>query len=330
MRTTLLAALAATLVAGAAAAQDQVRFGTNWLAQGGHGGFYQAVADGTYAAHGLEVEIVMGGPQVNNRPLLAAGRLDFLMTGNLLLSFDNTRNDIPTMVVAAIYQRDPQVLIAHAGQYSGWEDLRNAPTVLISRDGQFSFWQWLTATQGFRDEQLRPYGFNLAQFLSDPTIVQQGYATSEPLRAAAQGVAVDTFVMADYGWSTYASTVEARTEMVENNPDLVQRFIDASIIGWYNFLYGDRTAAYALIMRDNPDATVESLDREVAQMMALDIIDSGRALEFGIGAIDMARAADFLRLSEEAGIIPAGSVALERAITDRFVNRRVGIDLRPN
>jgi NitT/TauT family transport system substrate-binding protein len=330
MRTTLLAALAATLMATGAQAQDAVRFGTNWLAQGGHGGFYQAVADGTYAAHGLEVEIVMGGPQVNNRPLLAAGRLDFLMTGNLLLSFDNTRNQIPTTVIAAIYQRDPQVLIAHAGQYADWQALTTAPTVLISRDGQFSFWQWLTATQGFTDEQLRPYGFNLAQFLSDPTIVQQGYATSEPLRAAAQGVAVDTFVMADYGWSTYASTIEARIDMVENNPDLVQRFVDASIIGWYNFLYGDRTGAYALIMRDNPDATVESLDREVDQMMALNIIDSGRALEHGIGAMDMARVADFLRLSEEAGILEAGTVDVNLAATDRFVNRRVGIELRPN
>ena len=331
MRTTLLATLAAvTLATGAADAQDRVRFGTNWLAQGGHGGFYQAVADGTYARFGLEVEIVMGGPQVNNRPLLPAGRLDFLMAGNLLLSFDNVRNDIPTTVVAAFYQRDPQVLIAHAGQYADWQALTTAPTVLISRDGQFSFWQWLTATQGFRDEQLRPYGFNLAQFLSDPALVQQGYATSEPLRAAAQGFPVDTFVLADYGWSTYSTTIETRTELVENNPDLVQRFIDASIIGWYNFLYGDRTAAYALIMRDNPDQTVEALDREMAQMMALEIIDSGRAVEFGIGAMDMQRVAAFLALSEQAGIIPAGSVPLERVATDRFVNRRVGIELRPN
>lgn len=331
MKTGLLATLAAVVLAtGTADAQDRVRFGTNWLAQGGHGGFYQAVADGTYAAHGLEVEIVMGGPQVNNRPLLAAGRLDFLMAGNLLLSFDNTRNGIPTTVVAAFYQRDPQVLIAHAGQYDGWEDLTTAPTVLISRDGQFSFWQWLTATQGFRDEQLRPYGFNLAQFLSDPAMVQQGYATSEPLRAAAEGFPVDTFVLADYGWSTYSTTVEARLDMVRDNPDLVQRFVDASIIGWYNFLYGDRTAAYALIMRDNPDATVESLDREMEQMMALNIIDSGRALEFGIGAMDMARVAEFLALSESAGIIPAGTVDLSLAATDQFVNRRVGIDLRPN
>jgi len=330
MKKTLLAALAATLVTpGAALALDQVRFGTNWLAQAGHGGFYQALADGTYEEHGLDVEIVMGGPQVNNRPLLPAGRLDFLMVGNLLLSFENTRNDIPTTVVAAFYQRDPQVLIAHAGQYEGWEDLTNAPTVLISRDGQFSFWQWLTATQGFSDEQLRPYGFNIAQFLSDETIVQQGYATSEPLRAQAEGFDLDVFVMADYGWSTYSTTLETRTELVEENPDLVQRFVDASIIGWYNYLYGDRTGAYELIMRDNPDATVEQLDREVAQLMALDVIDAGRTLEYGIGAMSMERVGDFLRLSEEAGIIPEGSVDLNLAATDRFVNKGVGLDLRP-
>lgn len=330
MNKTLLAALAATLMAQGATAQDRVRFGTNWLAQAGHGGFYQAVADGTYAAHGLDVEIVMGGPQVNNRPLLAAGRLDFLMAGNLLLSFDNVRNDIPTIVVGAFFQRDPQVLIAHGGQYAGWEDLTNAPTVLISRDGQFSFWQWLTATQGFSDEQLRPYGFNLAQFLNDETIVQQGYATSEPLRLAAQGFEADVFIMADYGWSTYSTTIEARTEMVEQNPDLVQRFMDASIIGWYNYLYGDRSGAFALIMESNPDATIEQLEREVAHLMELEIIDSGRALEYGIGAMSMERVAAFLQLSEESGIIPEGSVQLEQVATDQFVNRRVGIDLRPN
>lgn len=330
MKKTLLAALAVTLAAGGAAAQDRVRFGTNWLAQAGHGGFYQAVADGTYAEFGLDVEIVMGGPQVNNRPLLAAGRLDFLMAGNLLLSFDNVRNDIPTIVVGSFFQRDPQVLIAHGGQYAGWEDLPNAPTVLISRDGQFSFWQWLTATQGFSDEQLRPYGFNLAQFLNDETIVQQGYATSEPLRLAAQGFDADVFIMADYGWSTYSTTIETRTDLVEQNPDLVQRFMDASIIGWYNYLYGDRSAAFELIMEANPDATVEQLEREVAHLMELEVIDSGRALDYGIGAMSMERVAAFLQLSEESGIIPEGSVALERVATDQFVNRRVGIDRRPD
>ena len=265
---TLLAALAALAVACAAppaAAADKVVMATNWLAQGGHGGFYQALADGTYEQYGLDVEIMMGGPQMNNRPMLPAGRIDFLMTGNLLLSFDNVRNDIPTVVVAAFFQKDPQALLAHTGEYDGFSALNQAPTVLISKDGQFSFWRWMVAEHGFRDEQLRPYGYNIAQFLSDKSIVQQCYATAEPLYAAAAGASVETHLLADHGWSTYSTTLETRWDLVNENPDLVQRFVNASIEGWYNFIYGDRTAAYELIMAHNPEMTVEKLEKEMAQ-----------------------------------------------------------------
>lgn len=327
MKGTILALAALALGAGAAAAQDKVRFGTNWLAQGGHGGFYQAMADGTYAEHGLEVEIVMGGPQVNNRPMLPAGRLDFLMAGNLLLSIDNVRNEIPTTVVAAFYQKDPQVLLAHDGAYEDFADLATAPKILIGRDGQFSFWQWLVAEHGFRDEQLRPYGFNLAEYLTDETIVQQGYGTAEPLYAADEGANPRAFLLADYGWNTYSTTIEARTEMVEENPDLVQRFIDASIIGWYNYLYGDNSAGNAAIIAANPDQTEDKLARELEQLKALGIVDTGRALEVGIGALDMDRVRAFHDLAVDAGIIEAGAVDIEKVATDRFVNKGVGMDL---
>ena len=324
-----LAALSVTLIAGVASAADKVVFATNWLAQGGHGGFYQALADGTYESYGLDVEIQMGGPQLNNRPLLAAGKIDFLMTGNLLLSIDSVRNGIPTIVVASYFEKDPQVLIAHKDQYDGWEDLANAPKILISKDGQFSFWQWMTAEQGFRDESLRPYGYNLAEFLNDKKMVQQGYATSEPLHAAAAGAEVETYVLADYGWNTYSTTIETRTDLVENSPDLVQRFIDASTVGWYNYLYGDNSAGNAAIMESNPDQTPEKLAGEVEQMKALGIIDSGYQLEAGIGAIDMQRVEAFHDLAVEAGIIEAGSVDVAKVATDRFVNKMVGMDLKP-
>ena len=150
-----IAALAGLTLATAAFSQEKVVFATNWRAQAGHGGFYQALADGTYKKYGLDVEIQQGGPQVNNRPLLATGRIDFLMTGNLLHSFDNVKNKVPTVVVAAMFQKDPQAMLAHPGQgYDKWEDLKKAPTILIGKDGQFSFWQWMKADHGFRDEQL--------------------------------------------------------------------------------------------------------------------------------------------------------------------------------
>ncbi len=329
MMTRILAALAAALAAGGALAADKVVFATNWLAQGGHGGFYQALADGTYEKHGLDVEIQMGGPQMNNRPQLPAGKIDFLMTGNLLLSIDNVRNGIPTVVVASYFEKDPQVLIAHKGQYDGWEDLVNAPEILISKDGQFSFWQWMKAEHGFRDESLRPYGNNLAQFLNDEKMVQQGYAIAEPIYAAEAGAEVDTFVLADYGWNTYSTTVETRAELVESDPGLVQRFIDASTIGWYNYLYGDNAAGNAAIIAANPDQSPEKLAKEVAQMKALGIIDSGYQLEAGIGAIDLQRVKAFHDLAVETGIIEAGSVDVGMVATDRFVNKKVGMELRP-
>lgn len=321
-------ALAAILVSGAAWADDKVVLGTNWLAQGGHGGYYQALVDGTYEKYGLDVEIDMGGPQVNNRPMLAAGRLDFLIAGNLLLSFDNVRNGIPTTVVAALYQKDPQALIAHKGQYTGFDALTEAPTILVSKDGQFSFWQWMVDAHGFQDEQLRPYGFNLAQFLNDDTAVQQAYGTAEPLYAAAQGVEVDTFLLADQGWSTYAATLETRQELIDENPDLVQRFIDASVEGWYNFLYGDRSAAYEAIIAANPEMTVEKLDAEMAQFEKLAIIDSGDALEKGIGAMDPGRIEAFYDLAVKSGIIEEGAVDLSKVADTSFVNQGVGLDIK--
>jgi NitT/TauT family transport system substrate-binding protein len=327
LKTELIAAAAAAFMATGAMAEDKVTFGTNWLAQGGHGGFYQAMADGTYAKYGLEVEIQQGGPQVNNRPMLAAGKLDFLMAGNLLLSFDNVRNGIPTVVVASYFEKDPQVMIAHKGAYKDWADLANAPQILVSKDGQFSFWQWMTATQGFKDESLRPYGFNLAEFLNDKKMVQQGYGTAEPLYAAAAGSPVDTYVLADYGWNTYSTTVEARTEMVEKNPDLVQRFVDASTIGWYNYLYGDNAAGNAAIIAANPEQTADKLKSEVAQMKALGIIGTGYQAEVGIGAIDMARVQAFYDLAVAAKILEAGSVDVTKVATSQFVNKKVGMDL---
>src|SRR5215831_9584733 len=101
----VLLSLAAALVAGQAQALDRVRFGTNWVAEAEHGGFYQALADGTYKKYGLDVTIVPGGPNVNNRILLPVGKLDFFMSANSLQTFDAVAHNIPTVAVAASFQK---------------------------------------------------------------------------------------------------------------------------------------------------------------------------------------------------------------------------------
>jgi NitT/TauT family transport system substrate-binding protein len=328
--TSLLIAWAALLPAGACAQTDHVVFATNWKAQAAHGGFYQALVDGTYARYRLDVTIRQGGPQVNNRPLLPAGRIDFLMTGNLLHAFDNAKNGVPTVQVAAIFQKDPQALIAHPGQgYERFEHLKDAPVVLVAKDAQFTWWQWLKVTHGFRDEQLRPYNFNLGPFLANPRALQQGYSIAEPIYVRREGSFEPVVhLLADHGFDTYSTLIEARAETIRNRPDLVQRFVDASILGWISYLYADRRAAHAAMLRDNPELTEEELEASVALMRSQGLVDSADTLTLGIGTMNLARIRHFFATMVVAGLYSAVEIDPAQVATVQFVNKGVGLDLK--
>lgn len=308
----------------------KVSFATNWKAQAAHGGFYQAIADGTYRQLGLDVTLIQGGPAVNNRPLLPAGRIDFLMTGNLLHSFDNVRNQVPTVVVAAMFQKDPQALMAHTGQ--GYEDfaaLKRAPVAFIAKDAQFTWWAWLKSVHGFRDEQLKPYNYNLAPWLANPKSIQQGYAVAEPIYAQRQGgFKPVVHLLADQGFSTYSTVIETRKDMVAKRPDVVQRFVDGSILGWTQYLHGDPRAANALMRRDNPDMGEDELAASRQRLLSDGIVESGEALKLGLGTLKRDRAANFLEQMIKAGLYKPGQVDVSAVLVEDFVNRGVGLDVR--
>jgi NitT/TauT family transport system substrate-binding protein len=328
-RIAVLALAAALALAGAPApAADKVTFATNWKAQAEHGGFYQAVADGTYARHGLAVTLRAGGPQSNERALLSAGKVDFIMGGNMLHAFDAVKQGIPTRVVAAIMQKDPQCFMTHPGQgLDTWESLRKA-TLLVGRAGFASFYQWMIAEHGFTEGQVKPYNFNPAPFLADKRLAQQGYVTAEPFAIERQGgFRPNIFLLADHGYDTYATTIEARTETIDKNPGLVQRFVDASAIGWYNYLYGDNKAANALIRKDNPDMDDAQIAYSIARMKEYGIVDSGDSLKAGIGAMTDARMRSFFDRMVKAKLVDA-KLDYRTAYTLQFVNRGVGIERR--
>jgi len=323
--------LLAALLAGtafAAIAQDKVVMATNWRAQPGHGGFYQALADGTYKKYGLDVEIQQGGPQVNNRPMLPAGKVDFLMTGNMLMAFDNIKQKVPTVVVAAYFQRDPQAIIAHPGQgIDKFADIAKAKTVLLAKDGQISYWQWMKKAYGVRDEQVRPYNYSLSQFLADKQSVQQAYATSEPLAVEKQaGFKPVVLSLADAGWSTYGMVIETRQDLVKTKPDVVRRFVEATNIGWVNYLYGDRKAADEMIRKINPDISEEYVQKSIPILRAH--IDVGDAQTKGIGAMSDERMKDFYDKTVEAGLYKPTDFDYRQAYTLQFVNKGTGVDLR--
>jgi NitT/TauT family transport system substrate-binding protein len=325
---TAFAAVAAIASATPAGAVDKVTFATNWKAEGEHGGFYQAVADGTYAKYGLDVTIRAGGPQSNERALLTAGKVDFVMGGNMGPALNAVQEGIPTRVVAAVMQKDPQVFLSHPGAgLDTWESLKKA-TMLVSRGGVASFYQWMIAEHGFTEAQVKPYTFNPAPFLADKKSAQQGYVTSEPYAVEKQGgFKPNIFLLADYGYDTYATTIETTVEMIEKKPDVIQRFVDASMIGWYNYLYGDNKAANALIKKDNPDMDDAQITFTIAKMKEYGIIDSGDALKQGIGAMTDARMKSFYDRMVKSKLNKPG-LDYRKAYTLQFVNKGVGLNLR--
>lgn len=332
LRALIMAAVTALPLSVAVAQEgklDKVSIGTNWVAEAEHGGFYQAVADGTYRKYGLDVTIVPGGPNVNNRILLISGKIEFFMTAGTLQSFDAVANNVPVVSIAAMFQKDPQVFVTHPDpKITKLDDLKSK-TLFVSKEGMIGYFQWMKQELGFSESKVKPYTYNAQPFIVDKNSAMQGYATSEPFLVEKQaGFKPGVLLLADYGLDGYSTLIETRRDLVDKSPDLVQRFVDASVIGWYNYLYGDNKAANAMIKKLNPEMTDELLAYSIDKMKQYGIVDSGDSLKDGIGAMNDARLASFFDKMSRAGVVKR-DLDYRKSYTLQFVNKGVGVELRP-
>jgi NitT/TauT family transport system substrate-binding protein len=305
-----------------AQAVDHVTFGTDWKAEAEHGGFYQAIATGLYRQHGIEVTLRQGGPQVNQAQLLAAGRIEFSIASNSFIPLNFAKQSIPMLAVAALFQKDPAVLIAHQGVGNDSLAALKGKPIMVGGDTRIGWWLFLKAKYGYADSQIRTYDFNIAPFLADKNAVQQGYVTSEPLLIEKAGVKPNVFLIADAGYASYAAIVMTSQKLVNEKPELVQRFVDASIEGWASYL-NDPAPGNALIKKDNPEESDELLAYAFDKMKEYGIVDSGEAKANGIGAMSDARWQSFFAVMADEGLYPK-DLDFHKAYTLRFVNGRVG------
>ena len=324
-----MAAVVGLLASTPAGANDQVSIIMSWVAEAEHGGFYQALATGIYAQHGLDVTIRQGGPQLNTGQMLAAGAVDFRVGGGSGGSINFVQNDVPAMAVAAIFQKEAAVLIAHpdAG-INSIADMKGHP-IAISRQTIDTWWRFLANKYGFEDTQIRPYTFQIGPFLVDKNVVQQGYVTSEPFAIENEGhFTPRVFLLADdAGYKSYATIIETTTKLVETNPDLVQRMVDATIEGWYSYLYGDPTPANTVIKQENPDMSDAQIAYSSTKMKEYGIIDSGDAKTLGIGAMTDARWQAFFESAAAVGLYPR-ALDYKKAYTLQFVDKKHGMEGR--
>ena len=302
----LAALLLLALTALPAYAADKIILGLDWLAEAEYGGYYQAIAQGIYAKHGLDVTIRQGGPQVNQAQLLLAGRLDFTIAGNSFLALNFAKEKLPFVAVATIFQKDPSILIAHPGMGNdSFLALKGEP-IMIGSDTRIGWWSFLKQKFGYTDDQIRPYAFSLAPFLADKKAIQQGYLGSEPFLVKQQG-GFDPVVLliSDAGFAGYGSLIATSQDLVSKNPDLVQRFVDATAEGWHSYLESDPTPGNTLIKQANPDMSDALLDYGREALRSHGIVESGDALTYGIGAMTDAHWEDFFNSMVRAGLYPA-------------------------
>jgi NitT/TauT family transport system substrate-binding protein len=300
----------------------RIRFATDWRAQAEQGGFYQALASGAYERRGLNVQIVQGGPGVNVPQLLASGAVELGMGSNSFIPLNLVAEGAPVKAVAAFFQKDPQVLIAHPDPaLETIADLAGRP-FLLADASITAFWVWLKARYGFTDDQVRKYNFNPAPFLADDRAVQQGYLTSEPYTIQKEaGFEPRVFLLADEGYPSYAAMVMSPNGFARDNAAALRSFIAASAEGWRDYMRGDPRPADALIRRANPEMTQDVLDQARAKLSEYGIVDAGDAALYGLGAMTAERWQAFFDVTSGAGVYPA-DLRWRDAFTDDFLPGR--------
>ena len=304
---------------------DRLSFNTDWRAQAEHGGYYQAIAAGIYRKHGIACDLRPGGPSLNISQLLLAGRVDMIMS-NSFEQFTYVREQAPFFTIASIFQKDPQVLIAHPGSGITRFDQLKGHTLLIGNGGRVTYWPYLRKKYGLSDSQLRPYTFNSAPFLADPNAVQQGFLSSEPYSIAkVLGKPPEVMLIADADFGAYQETIAISRKLATEKRELIQRFVDATLEGWAQYLNGgpETEAANALIKRDNPDQTDDRIRYAVKVMNERGIVLSGDALASGIGAMSDRRWQEFYWQMADVDVFPKG-LDVRQAYTLDFVNKGIG------
>jgi NitT/TauT family transport system substrate-binding protein len=319
----LAAAAFSAFAATGALASDAIKFQLSWRPQAEHGCYYQGVGAGIYAKHGMNVTVQPGGPQIQTQQILISGKVEFAMGSNSFNAFNYVKQSIPMVVIGAVFQKNPQSIITHKGVgLDTIESLKGRP-VYVSSIARSTWWNFLRVKYGFAEDQMRPYTFSFAPFLADKTVGQQGFVTNEPFQLQQRGVDVNVFLLADYGYDDYAYTIETSKALIDQKPELVQRFVNATIEGCYSYLFGDPSPGNKLIIEANPEMTPEIIANSIAMMKARGMVAGGDADKLGIGAMTDARWKSFFDMTVEAGL-NAPDLNYKSGYSLQFVNKAFG------
>jgi len=226
----------------------------DWYPQSEHGGFYDALLKGYYKEEGLDVRIAPGGPYVFAEQQVSSDAAQFAMGSSDQVLVSVSRG-LPLVAVAATMQQDPQAVMVHKDSpVHSFADL-NGHSIAVKPG---SIWyQYLVKRYKLTDVREVPATYSVANFLQDPSYIQQAFVTSEPYFARKSGAEVRTLMISDTGYSPYR-VIFTSTKFLQEHPEIVTRFVRASLRGWRDYL-NDPTVANAEISKLNPAMSTDQM-----------------------------------------------------------------------
>jgi len=259
----------------------EITFGLPWFAKAEHGGFFTAKATGIYAEHGLDVTIESGGPQVNNMQLLVAGKHD-LTSGYPIRAITAVEEGLPVTTVATVFQKDPQVIITQP-EIESLEEVKGG-SILVANYADSTYWPWLESQYGFTGDMKGPYSGSIQPFVAGEVDAQQGFVTNEPYTIGKEGIDPNVFLMADLGYPPYGGTIQVTPQMLKEQPEVVEAFVQATMEGYKRY-FEKPGPANELILEMNPEMSQARINYAMEKMREHELLSGGAASEKGLGTM---------------------------------------------
>ncbi|WP_348550249.1 ABC transporter substrate-binding protein [Acidithiobacillus sp.] len=303
---------------GLAEGDTTVVFGTQWFAEAQQGGFYEALANGVYKKYGLNVIIKMGGPNINGQQLLSAGQYQFYQGRgiNQLVALDHK---LPLVTVAAFFQKSPDCIYAHDDIRNPYQLANEKYKILVAPDDMQSWWPWAIRKFGYKASQAGVYTGSIIPFLANKNIAQQGYYGAEDFMIMKSGEKFRTFLLTDYGYPEYSGTIQTTDNMVRHHPGIVKRFVEASLIGWKEYLQNPAPGNF-LIRKANPKQTSDQLAYSMKTIVDGQLLEDAKAKSVGIGIMTARRWKRIFKMAVHNGLVNK-HLLWRKAFTLTFINR---------
>ncbi|MBM7570141.1 ABC transporter substrate-binding protein [Aquibacillus albus] len=285
---------------------------TNWFAQPDFGGQYAALEEGYYEDVGLDMTIESGGPQISEIQIVASGEADFGMaTGDELLAA--RQEGLPVVAIAALFQVNPQVLLYHEGQdIEDFNDL-NGRTVFVAPG--VMYWEYLKDAYELGDVNEMAFSGQFNQFIEDETAVSQAYLTTAPYNLSKQGVETEYLLVNDSGYETYADVLFTTEDYIEEHPEIVQNYVEASLKGW-DYYKTNYEEINKVILEENPDLNLDAMKYSSEQLM--DLVFGSDAAEHGVGYMSNQKWKKLAGQLKDIGILTE-DIDVEEAFTTEFL-----------